>query len=93
MKKEKMDITIMKIREDLKDHQTDDTTKFREMTTMIENRFGNVDTNLTTLIDQSTKHNTRLTKQERWQSYIMGGLTILAMIILPILFMVLQANY
>ena len=34
---------------------------------------------------QTTQHNGRMTKVEKWQSYISGGMTVLTIIVVPIL--------
>ena len=53
----------------------------RELTAMFDDlKKGNA-----RIEQQTTKHNGRMTKLERWQSYMMGAFSVLTIIIVPIL--------
>ena len=51
----------------------------------IHNRLDKQDVMLVKIFDNGVKHNGRMTKIERWQSYIQGALAILGIFIVPVL--------
>ena len=51
----------------------------------LDHMFGDVHSKLDLILVQTTKHNGRMTKMERWQSYIQGALAVLGIIVIPLL--------
>lgn len=52
---------------------------------IVKNETQNSAQKIDALVKQVTQQNTRVGKLERWQSYITGGLTILAVLVVPII--------
>lgn len=42
------------------------------------------------ILIQTTKHNGRMSKLERWQSYVTGAVAVLTVLVLPIVFMIVS---
>lgn len=59
----------------------DEPFKNREILEM----FSDVKKDLKEIKVQTTMHNGRMTKVERWQAYMSGGMTVLTVIVVPIL--------
>ena len=51
----------------------------------LDHMFGDVHSKLDKILEQTTRHNGRMSKIERWQSYIQGALAIIGIIALPLL--------
>jgi uncharacterized membrane protein (DUF106 family) len=46
-------------------------------------KFSSVDEKLDKVIVQTTEHNHRMSKMEKWKSYIQGGLAVMSIFIIP----------
>lgn len=64
---------IEKLREELKDHALADTNTFKEINGKLDR-----------ILVQTTAHNGRLTKVEKYMYMCMGGLVIVGMIVVPL---------
>lgn len=42
------------------------------------------------ILEQTTKHNGRMSSLELWQSYVIGAVAVLTVLVLPILFMIVS---
>lgn len=51
----------------------------------IREKWHDIANDLQAILEQTTKHNGRMTKMERWQAYMTGAFTILTIIVVPIL--------
>ncbi len=73
------------------DHEYKDMEAFSKLTDKMDEKFSDIRTILVEVKDQTTKTNGRVNKLERWQSFMMGGLAILTVLVLPILFIIVSA--
>jgi hypothetical protein len=73
------------------DHEDKDIEAFKKLNDKMDEKFGDVRTILIEIKEQTTKTNGRVNKLERWQSFMMGGLAILTILVLPILFIIVSA--
>jgi len=73
-------------------HLQDSTAVRKELNTKIDNNEKNhsddikdVKDSLKLILEQTTKHNGRMTKVEAWKNVMIGGLAVLTVIVLPLL--------
>lgn len=56
----------------------------------IKEKFEAVHEDVRSILAQTTKTNGRVSKLESWQSFMQGGLAILALLVVPILIYIIQ---
>jgi len=66
-------MNLKSLSEEIKDHTIKD-----------ENSFSRIDEKLDRILDQTTRHNGRLTKTEKTINMLIGGLIVVSMIIVPL---------
>lgn len=62
----------------------------KTLTTFVEEKFTDQNIVLGIIKDGVEKQNGRVRKLEKWQSFIMGGLAIIGIVIMPIIFLSLS---
>ena len=51
----------------------------------VDHMRNDIDKNLRLILEQTTQHNHRMTKIEKWQSYTQGALAVLGIFVVPCL--------